>query len=118
MVKVTFMPWTEIVIHEVIGYESPEALIEQRIAGVPKGIPIGPLFWINGIVFTKAVMPATADVIREQMKGIVHYQSIEYAPMEKFVNSVTTQSGIAIPIIDVSRTEALRDVVAALKARK
>lgn len=115
MVKVTFMPWKEIVIHEVIRYESLEKFIEQKITGLPKGIHLEPLLWTEGIVFSRSVMPPGPDVIKEQLQGIIHYQSLEYAPMEKYEASVSTQDGMVIPIVDATRTEALRAVAAALK---
>jgi hypothetical protein len=115
MVKVTIRPWEEIVIHEVIKYDSVGKFIKQKTAGLPKGVSFEALLWSDGIVFRKVIMPSTADVIKEQLAGTIHYQSIEYAPMKKYKSNYTTKDGKLVTIIDVTRTEALRDVVAALK---
>lgn len=117
MVKVTFRSWKEVVIHEAIENESLSEFIEQKISGIPKGLPIEPMVWANGLLFVRNPMPPTADVIREQLRGIIHYSAVEYVRMDKYEKAIT-HNGVTVPIINVTKTEALRDVAKALKKIK
>jgi len=72
------------------------------------------LFWTEGVVFSRVVMPPTDDVIREQLKGIIHISSLEWARMPEY-RKVIVSEGVRIPIIDVSNTIALRDMIRELK---
>jgi hypothetical protein len=117
MVKITFKSWKEVVVHEVIKYESLEAFIEQKIIGVPKGVPIEPFLWANGLLFIRVPMPPTSDIIKEQLRGIIHLSVVEYAHMAKYEKSIT-QSEVTIPIINVCGTRALRDMAKAIKRQE
>src|SRR5208283_1228845 len=114
MVKVTFKPWEEIVIHEVTKFKSVEEFIEQKVAGFPKGVPIEPMLWAKGILFLRAPFPPTSDVIKEQLHGVIHYSSVEYTVMEKYEKSIT-QGDITIAIADVSNNEAFSELIEAVK---
>ncbi|MCJ7767289.1 hypothetical protein MUP79_02725, partial [Candidatus Bathyarchaeota archaeon] len=70
--------------------------------------------WAEGVVFVRTAMPPTDDVVRDQLKGVIHYSSVEYAKMPKH-RKVIVSEGITIPVVDVSDTSTLRDVARALK---
>jgi hypothetical protein len=72
------------------------------------------MLWANGILFLRAPFPPTSDVIKEQLRGIIHYSSVEYTLMDKYEKSIT-QGDVTIPIADVSNSEAFTDLVEALK---
>lgn len=112
MVKVTFKPWQEIVIHEAVEYKL-EDLIKNRTLDFPKPQP---LLWAEGIIFNRIVMPSTEDVIRDQLQGIIHYSAVEWAIMPKFENMLKSD-GTTISIIDVSNNPNLRDVAKGLKQK-
>lgn len=113
MVKVTFKPWQEIIIHETIEYEI-EDLIKARILGLREGSIAPPLVWAEGIVFSRNVMPSTDDVVKEQMQGIIHFSAVEWAVMPKY-RSTLKSGGVITPVINVSKNRALRDVAKELK---
>lgn len=108
MVKVTIKPWQEIIIHEVIQHDIKN-LLKIRGLGYQVRELAQPLMWAEGIVFSRAPMPQTVDVIKEQLQGIVHFSSFEFAVMPKYQSELKWE-GVSIPVIDVSNTEALRGV--------
>jgi hypothetical protein len=107
-VKVTIKPWQEIIIHEVI-QQDINTLLKLRGLGVQIRELAQPLMWAEGIVFSRAPMPHTSDVIKEQLQGIIHFSSVEFALMPTYKSELKWE-GVAIPVIDVSNTEALREV--------
>jgi hypothetical protein len=117
MVTITFKSWEEIVVHEVTRHESLRKFLEQKVVGIPKGIPIDPLLWTDGLLFVRVPMPPTSDVIKEQLRGIIHFQAVEYVPMNKYKKSIT-QNDVTIPIVDVSNMESFKDLVKAIKKRE
>jgi len=115
MVKVTFKPWEEVIIHEVIHY-SLEDLIKISSLGVQPGGLTAPLRWAEGVVFRSAGMPPTEDVIKENLQGKVHWSSVTWALMPEYKNVILIKDiNAKIPIINVSATGILCDVVKALK---
>ena len=115
MVKVTFKPWQEIVIHEAIEYKIKD-LIKSRITGLKEGSVTLPLLWAEGVLFNRSVMPPTDDVIRDQLQGIIHFSAIEWALMPKF-KSVMRSEGVSNPVINVDNNESLKEVARQLKAK-
>jgi len=114
-VKVTFKPWDEVVIHEVIHY-SLEDLLKISSLGVQPGGLAAPLQWAEGVVFRGAGMPPTEDVIRENLQGKVHWSSVVWAIMPEYKNVILIKDiNAKIPIINVSATSVLSDVAKALK---
>ena len=108
MVKVTFKPWDEIIIHEAIQH-SIDDLVKLFSVGVPLGGLGQPLLWANGIAFNHAGMPPTEDVIKEQLEGKVHWSSVRFAPMPQYKDSIIIkETNVRIPIIDVSNNPILK----------
>ena len=117
MVKITYQPWEEIVIHEVVEYSLP-ALLEIQSFGVPPGSLGRSLMWANGIAFTYAAMPASDDVVAEQMKGRMHWASVVFVPMPTYESAVLMQEmNVRIPIADVSSNPTLYAVARWLRDR-
>ncbi len=113
MVKITFKPWEELVVHETIKYELKE-LIELKTRYLKTGQGSEALLWAEGVVFTRTIMPPTDDVVRDQLKGIIHYSSVEYAMMPKYKKNLVS-GGRTVPIIDAGKTPALRDMARELR---
>jgi len=106
LVKVTFRPWEEVVIHESIQY-SLDNLVTMRSLG---------LLWAEGVAFSHAAMPPTEDIIKEMLKGHVHWNSVEWALMPEFKTFIEIpQTKVRIPVLNVSTNETLSDVASALK---
>jgi hypothetical protein len=116
MVKITIKPWQEIVIHEVIEHTVAE-LVAMKATGARLGGPVEPLLWTDGVVFMRTSMPVAPDVIREQLQGILHFSSVEWALMPEYKSYLATGE-VNIPVIDASKTIALKDMVSELKKLK
>lgn len=115
MVKVTFRPWEEVIIHESIQYTLNE-LIHLVSLGVQPGALAPPLNWAEGVVFIQGTMPPTEDVIRENLKGIMHWNVVRWALMPNFQNIVVVkETNVRIPIVDVRANEILSEVAKSLR---
>ena len=115
MVKITYAPWKEIIIHESIEY-SLEEFINIRSVGVPTGGVGKPLLWAEGVVFDRVAMPPSPDMIKEQLEGRIHFSAIEWAVMPQFTNLLEIKETIVkIPVINVSSNAILSEVAKWLK---
>jgi hypothetical protein len=115
LVKVTFKPWEEVVIHESICYPL-EDLIKLCSIGVQPGGLGAPLQWAEGVVFRFMAMPPPDDIVKEQLQGKVHWSVVEWALMSEYKNVVLIRDiNAKIPIINVSSTTILCEVAKALK---
>jgi hypothetical protein len=115
LVKITYAPWEEIVIHEKIEY-SLEEFINMRGVGVTTGGLGKPLLWAEGVVFDRGVMPPSPDMIKENLKGSIHFSGIEWAIMPEFRSFVEIkETKVKIPIINVSSNAILSEVAKWLK---
>jgi len=117
MVKITYQPWEEIVIHEAVEY-SLAALLEMQSLGVPPGSLGRSLMWANGVAFSYAAMPATDDIVAEQLKGRMHWGSVVFAMMPNYENAILLQEvNVRIPVVDVSGNPTLYAVTRWLRER-
>jgi len=108
MVRITYKPWDEIIIHETIEH-SLDDLIKLLSVGAPPGSLGHALLWANGIAFTHEGMPMTADVSREQLLGRVHWSNVRFAPMSEYKDFLLIkETNVRIPIIDVSNNPILK----------
>jgi hypothetical protein len=114
MTKITIKPWEEIVVHETIKRELKE-LIERRTWYLKGGQLAESLAWAEGVVFMRVGLPPTEEVIKDQMKGIIHFSSIEFAEMPKYRKTIVVSAGKTVPIVNVSETVALKDLATELK---
>jgi hypothetical protein len=117
MVKVTFRPWEEVIIHEEVAF-SFDDLVKINSIGVQPGGLAHPLRWAEGIVFRFVTMPPTDEVIREQLQGTIHWSLVEWALMPEYKNVILIQDiNAKIPVINVSTTSILCEIAKALKAK-
>jgi hypothetical protein len=115
LVKITYTPWKEIIIHEAIQY-SFEEFISMRSVGVPTGGLGKPLLWAEGIVFIRVPMPSSPDMVKENLEGRIHFSGIEWALMPQFRNFVEIkETKVKIPIINVSANAIFSEVAKWLK---
>jgi hypothetical protein len=113
MTKITFKPWVEIIVHETIKRKL-EDLVKLKTLYFKSGQVAEIFLWAEGIIFVRVPMPQSDEVISDQLKGIIHYSSVEYASMPRYRSTIVSK-GITIPIVDVSDTPALRDLAKELK---
>ena len=117
MVKIEYRPWEEIIVHEVVEYPLA-ALLEMQSYGVPPGAMGRSLMWADGIAFAYVAMPASDDVVDEQLKGKMHWASVVFAAMPTYESAVLLQEmNIRIPVVDVSGNPTLYAVARWLRER-
>ena len=87
MVRISFSPAEELVVHEVVEM-GKEVLLLERIT------PAGnmPLYWCGGIVFSFSSIPMTDEVVKEYLKGRIHWAEVHFARLEKYVPVITFES--------------------------
>lgn len=117
MVKVTFKPWEEVIIHEEVAY-SLDDLIKLNCIGVQPGGLAKPLRWAEGVIFRFAGMPPKDEVVREQLEGKIHWSLVEWALMPEYKNVIVIHDiNAKIPVINVSGTANLCEIAKALKEK-
>jgi hypothetical protein len=115
LVKVTFTPSEELIIHESI-YHSLSDLMKLCSVGVQPGGLAGPLSWAEGVVFRFSRMTPTDEIFRELLQGKVHWNVVEWALMPQYKQVIPIEEiNAKIPVINVSSTTILCDVAKALK---
>ncbi len=80
MVKVTFSPYKELVVHEVIlldGLTLFEDMVRQSLATSSHAEPT--VHWAEGVAFVFSPMPATEDIVKEGLEGRLHYAAVMFA---------------------------------------
>ncbi len=115
MVKVTFSPTEELVIHEAVEMTKDDLLLE-RIT------PAGnlPLYWCNGILFSFSSIPMTDDIVKEFLKGRIHWLEVHFAKLDKYVPLITWESDeyksrMNVRVIDTSTSVLHREFIQWLK---
>lgn len=81
MTKITYRPFSEIIVHEIIENKPDElfgGIMRQNLATGNAGF-IPSVSWIDGVAFSIGVFPDTEEVVRDKLNGIIHYASIRYA---------------------------------------
>lgn len=111
MAIVEYKPVQKIVLYEILHYEL-DHFIEQVIK-FTQGSPV--LKWCNGVLFTSEMMPYTPDIISDRLEGILHWNYIEFAYMDKFQATVLSRDGRPVTVVDVSTNTAIIDVTRWLK---
>ena len=72
------MPTEEIVIHQVLESDNKIIFFEDVVKQIlTREIPVIPTVnWIDGIAFTILDFPDTEDIVREELKGRIHYSAV------------------------------------------
>ena len=76
--KITYTPFQEIVVHEIIEQANPNAFFEDIVRLALSGVhQVEPsINWIDGLAFFVAPMQPTEEVVRENLAGRIHYGSV------------------------------------------
>ena len=86
MVKITFSPTKEIVIHEINEKKPDEfytLMIKQAQAQGAVGITPS-VHWAHGVAFTFGFFPETPDIVKDKLDGKIHYGTIVFAPVPEY----------------------------------
>ncbi len=92
MVKVTYVPYRELVLHEIIqqdGLTLYEDMVRQALASQAHAEPT--VNWAEGVAFVFSPMPSTEDIVKEGLDGKLHYASVMFT-------KVSYQSRISVKI--------------------
>jgi len=114
MTNVKYSPREEVIIHEIIQYESPEEMVNYLTHGLPGPYPA--LQWVEGLLLSFSALPHTNEVSKEIIKGKLHWDSCFVAPLEEFQNSININNGmITVNVLDVSHNPTFQAIGKALK---
>lgn len=117
LVKVTFKPVEEIVIHDSV-HHSLEDLKRLLSLSAELGGRTQPLLWAEGIAFFYAQMPSeTSETVAEdQLEGKIHWVTVQWALMPQYKTQIEIEDIKAvIPVANVSANSSLCAVADALK---
>ena len=110
MVKVSYAPVQELVVHEIIEVGKDD-LLRERVT--PAGTM--PLYWCNGIMFSFSSLPMTDDIVKDYLKGRIHWLEIHFTRQEKYVPVLTLseeeyKATMNIRVIDTSNSLLHREL--------
>lgn len=101
MVEFEYQPWKYVIVHEVVKYPL-EYFITKHSFGVQEGGTGRPLNWADGIVFEHTAMPPVEDVIKEQIEGRIHWNSLNYGIMKEYKKQFKGPRSVKVPILNLS----------------
>jgi hypothetical protein len=114
LVKITYEPYTEVVIKEYTYYPKPEVLAATLAHCIQIGQP-AVILWCEGVAFIPmALPPDTETVAKEYLAGRIIWSSVAFTLMPNYQQAIKV-GGIEVPIVDVSPNETLRQVARWLK---
>ena len=91
--EITYAGWKQIVIHEVLELDNQmffEDIVRLTLA---QGIQVQPsVNWVDGVAFVAIPFQDTDVIVREKMKGILHFASVMFTRME-FKETYTIRVG-------------------------
>lgn len=115
--QISIEPYKKIVVHEVLEIKFND-LIEQiinqtRSAG---GTTIPLLSWCNGVAFQIVPFnPNSEEIIRESLKGTIHYAALTFAIKERFEREIIRPSGTVL-LVDQSANGNFMALAETMKA--
>jgi hypothetical protein len=77
LVKITYTPYSELVVHEVIEQDNGtffEDIVRQALSNPVHAEPS--INWVDGVAFLVNQMPPTEDVVKENLVGRVHLAAV------------------------------------------
>ena len=117
MVRVTFRPSEELIIHESTLHSLAD-LTKLCSVGVQPGGLAGPLSWAEGVVFRFSRMAPTDEIFKELLQGKVHWNVVEWALMPQYKQVIPLEEiNAKIPVINACTTTILCEAAKALKAQ-
>ena len=102
LVKVTYAPITELVVHEVIEQDQTtffEDITRQMLASPVHVEPT--INWVDGFALLIAQPPPTDEIVADNLRGKVHYQAVVFTRM-------AYQSKVAVKLGNQDFTVRLR----------
>jgi len=101
--EITIEPYRKIVIHEIVEIafnDLIDHMIHQTNSMGGSTIPMLP--WANGIAFQiLPCNPSSEEIIKESLKGTIHYSSVTFATKEVYEREIIRPSG-TVTLLDQS----------------
>ncbi len=118
MVKITFSPINELVVHETVEVEK-EDLLRERVT--PAGTM--PLYWCNGILFSFSSLPMSEEVVKDYLNGKVHWLEVHFARDDKYspvlsLSEEEYKTSMNIRVIDTSKSTLHKELTKWIKTIK
>jgi hypothetical protein len=118
MVKITYAPIKELVVHEAVSVDRDD-LLRERIT------PAGnlPLCWCEGVLFSFTSMPMTRDIAKDYLDGKIHWVEVHYTEMKAYKPVVELEdrqynATMKIRVIDTSRSNLHLEFIKWLKTKR
>lgn len=118
MIKITYSPINELVVHEVVKIDF-EDLMRERIT------PAGnmPLYWCSGTLFSFTSVPMSKDVMKDYLQGKIHWMEVHYTEMKSYqpvleLNDEQYKQTLKIRVIDTSKSNLHGEFIKWLQGRK
>jgi len=83
-VKITYTPYQELIIHEIIEQTSSSVFFEDIVRlALSNTTQVEPsINWVDGIAFFVAPLQPTPEVVKENLAGRVHYGSVLFTKIQ------------------------------------
>lgn len=118
MVKITYNPIKEIVINEIVAFDSIEEFEKTILPNLIVGQPVM-LRWVEGVLFGYSCFPPLETIIKDRIKGILYIDALSYTMMPKYqpTRTIEPQEGgkYTYGISDVSKTANLVELAQWIK---
>jgi hypothetical protein len=96
--QISIEPYKKIIVHEIIElsfYDLIDQMINQTRSVGGSTIPM--LSWCNGMVFQiSSFNPNSDEIIKESLKGIIHYAAVTFAPKDAFEREIIRPTGTVL----------------------
>ena len=118
MVTIRHQPINEIIIHELVKFNSLDDFLNVKTSNVPQGNSATPVRWADGILYEPQGFPPTAEIIKDQIDGKIHFAAIEYTEMPQYKPYLKNETNnVTLPIIDMSHNAATKQIAVWLKGQ-
>jgi hypothetical protein len=79
LVRITYSGWKEIKIHEILELDNQTFFEDIVRLTLAQGIQVQPsVNWVDGIAFISIPLADTPEVVREKLRGILHFASVMF----------------------------------------
>ena len=83
MVQFEYRPFTKLIVHELTEFQNDRFFEDAIRMSLSTNSQVEPsVNWINGVAFHFFGMPDTPEVVKEKLKGIIHYASVQFTRLD------------------------------------
>ena len=115
MVEFVLNEWKKVIIHEISKYDLDD-LLRLHTTGILPGGATRSFLWANGVIFEHSNMPPTGDIIKEQLNGIIHWSSLQFAFMPEYKTTIPFGT-VSLQIVNVNSNRTFFEMASFLKEK-